>query len=128
MTNQEIVSYWIQSSDRDYKTMLHLYETKDYCWSLFLGHLVIEKLLKSFYCKNIGTVSPKIHNLYRIAELSNLEISDEHKEVLVTLTTFNIRARYDDYKQKFHKKCTESYTKSWIDKIKVYRKWLKERQ
>jgi HEPN domain-containing protein len=128
MTNQEIISYWTESSDRDYKTMLHLYETKDYYWSLFVGHLVIEKLLKSFYCKNIGTIPPKTHNLYRIAELSDLEISDEHKEILVTLTTFNIRARYDDYKQKFYKKCTQKYTQIWINKIKVYKKWLKERQ
>ncbi len=26
--------------------MLNLFDTKDYHWSLFMGHLVIEKLLK----------------------------------------------------------------------------------
>ena len=33
-------------SDDDFKTMLVLYDSKSYSWSLFLGHISIEKLLR----------------------------------------------------------------------------------
>ena len=49
MDKEDIISFWIESSDKDYRTMLHLFESGDYMWSLFVGHLVIEKLLKAFF-------------------------------------------------------------------------------
>lgn len=44
---EKIISFWIKSSDNDFKTMKNLHKSKDYHWSLFIGHLVIEKLLKA---------------------------------------------------------------------------------
>lgn len=44
MEKDEIVKYWIKSSDNDYNTMEYLYKGKNYPWSLFVGHIVIEKL------------------------------------------------------------------------------------
>ncbi|MBW8050902.1 MAG: HEPN domain-containing protein [Cytophagales bacterium] len=44
MDTQKITTHWIESSDKDFETMNHLFQTKDYHWALFLGHLVIEKL------------------------------------------------------------------------------------
>lgn len=43
----------------------------------------------------------------------------------MTITRFNIKARYDDYKQNFYKLCTDSFTKEWIDKINEVRSWIK---
>jgi HEPN domain-containing protein len=42
---EQLVGYWIGTSDDDYKTMENLFNSKDYHWSLFIGHLVLEKLL-----------------------------------------------------------------------------------
>ena len=58
MEKAEQIKYWADSSDRDYKTMHHLYEKKDYNWALFLGHLVIEKLLKAYFVKNVNNKPP----------------------------------------------------------------------
>lgn len=44
---EKIAGYWISSSDKDFRTMQNLFESKDFHWALFLGHLVIEKLLKA---------------------------------------------------------------------------------
>ena len=44
---EKIVGYWIETSDDDYKTMVNLFRTKEYHWALFIGHLVLEKLLKA---------------------------------------------------------------------------------
>jgi len=42
-----VISYWIESSDKNFQTMGNLFNSGDYDWSLFIGHLVIEKLLKA---------------------------------------------------------------------------------
>jgi HEPN domain-containing protein len=122
----KLIKYWIDSSDDDFSTMLTLYETKRYNWALFLGHLIIEKLFKAYYVKINGDYPPYIHNLLRLAENSKLELLDEQKYILATITAFNINARYDDYKMSFQKKCTEEFATEWIEKIKSSRQWIKE--
>jgi hypothetical protein len=67
-----------------------------------------------------------MHNLIRIAELTEIELTKEQKADLAMITTFNISARYDDYKQNFYKKCTPEFTEIWIEKMKNYRLWIKE--
>jgi len=51
-----IIDYWKESADKDFKTMLDLYETKNYSWALFMGHLVktghAPSLLKQQYLSN----------------------------------------------------------------------------
>ena len=125
MNKADLLTYWIESSDRDFETMQHLFKKKDYTWSLFMGHLVIEKLLKAYYVKNVDNQPAFIHNLLRLSEKSGLELNDDQKDFLVTVTAFNIRARYDDYKLAFYKTCTKDYTKKWIEEIKGFRKWIK---
>lgn len=126
MDKESLIKYWIESSDRDYRTMQHLFEKKDYCWSLFIGHLIIEKLLKAYYVKHIDNQPPFIHNLLRLAEKSLLELNENQKDFLVTVTTFNIRARYDDYKLDFYHMCTKEFTEKWINEIKEFREWIKK--
>jgi len=46
-------------------------------------------------------------------------------DILDTISTFNINARYDDYKLAFYKKCDLEYTKKWIKNIKIIRLWIK---
>ena len=41
------IKHWIDSSDEDFETMNTMFETKQYAWSMFIGHLMIEKLLKA---------------------------------------------------------------------------------
>jgi len=123
---ERIINSWISSSDENYDTMLDLYASKRYSWAMFLGHLCIEKLLKAYFIKVNGDHAPLVHNLLRLAELANLNLNDEGRIDLSTLTTFNLNARYDDYKQSFNKKCTKEYADFWIDKIQYYQLWIKE--
>ena len=126
MTKEELIKYWIDSSDRDYQTMSNLYEKQDYHWSLFMGHLVIEKLLKAYFVKTANNQPPFSHNLLRLAEKTNLKLSESQKDFLTTVTAFNIRARYDDYKLAFYKTCTKDFTEKWIVKIEGFQKWIKQ--
>lgn len=126
MNKEELISYWIESSDNDFRTMNHLFEKKDYTWALFVGHLIIEKLLKAYYVKNVDNTPPFIHNLLKLAEKSKIELSEEQKDILDTVSTFNLRSRYEDYKLEFYKMCSKRFTTKWIKKITEFRKWIKE--
>lgn len=75
---EKIVSHWSTSSERDFNTMMNLYKTKDYHWSLFIGHLVIERLLKAAVVKTIKKHAPLTHDLRRLAKISHIEFEDEH--------------------------------------------------
>ncbi|NVO12382.1 MAG: HEPN domain-containing protein [Bacteroidales bacterium] len=123
---EKLIKYWIETSDDDFETMMAMYETKRFSWSLFVGHLMIEKLLKAYYVKSKQDFPPFIHNLLRLAELAELGVNEEQKVFFVTVTAFNINARYDDYKLSFQKKCTLEYTTKWINELKTQRLWIKE--
>ncbi|MCF6270390.1 MAG: HEPN domain-containing protein [Melioribacteraceae bacterium] len=123
---EKIITHWVENSTEDYKTMLTLFGARRYSWSLFVGHLVIEKLLKAYYVKTNNGYPPFIHNLLRLAVASKILVSDELKLKLTTISAFNINARYDDYKNSFHKRCTPEFTSEWINKIKELRLWIIE--
>jgi len=122
----KIVKHWIETSDDDFDTMLVLFRSKSYHWALFMGHIAIEKLLKAYFVKHRQEHAPFTHNLYRLAELGGLEISEEHAEWLFKITTFNLNARYDDYKREFYSMCTIDFTEKWIDNIKKLQIWIKQ--
>jgi HEPN domain-containing protein len=123
---EKIIKYWMDSSDEDFDTMNAMYESKRYSWSMFVGHLMIEKLLKAVYVKANNDLPPYIHNLTRLAEKCNLDLTEEQKLFYVTVTAFNINTRYDDYKMSFQKICTPGFTAKWIEKLKNQRLWIKQ--
>jgi HEPN domain-containing protein len=120
-----LIEYWINSSEKDFKTMNDLFNTKNNHWALFMGHLVIEKLAKALYVKQMADYPPMLHDLRRILEKSGIEVNPDQRIILDTITRFNINARYDDYKNSFYKLCTDDFTKEWITKIKECRLWIK---
>lgn len=58
--------------------------------------------------------------------MDNKKIDNDKKKQLVTITAFNINARYDDYKMSFKQRCTPDFTIEWIDKLKELRTWIKQ--
>ena len=127
MTNIELMKHWIESSDEDYAAMMSLYKDKKYTWSLFIGHLVIEKLIKALYAKHNSETpyAPKIHDLLKIIRDCNINVDDPKLDKLSVINTFNIGARYDDYKKEFYNKCTKEYTDEQVKNIEELRTWLK---
>lgn len=49
---EKTFNHWINTSDKDFITMMNLYNSKDCHWSLFIGHIIIERLLKACVVKN----------------------------------------------------------------------------
>lgn len=128
MKKEELINFCFESAENDLDTMRLLYKNKKNTWSLFIGHLVVEKLLKGLIIRNNSDVLivPKIHNLILLSQKAKLVVPNKIKEKIQVINTFNISARYDDYKKTFEEKCTDSYTKNQINNIEEVVKWLKE--
>ncbi|MDR3329390.1 MAG: HEPN domain-containing protein [Prevotellaceae bacterium] len=54
------VAHWVASADDDYQAMTDMFATRHYHWALFMGHLVVEKLLKAFYVQAKAELPPLI--------------------------------------------------------------------
>ena len=50
MTVDEQIEYWIKIAEHDLPAAEHLLESGYYVWCLFIGHLILEKNLKSSLC------------------------------------------------------------------------------
>jgi len=63
---------------------------------LFALHLALEKALKAHVIKETKDIPPFIHNLPKLAEVANLDISEKQKNLLADLNPYNIRGRYQE--------------------------------
>jgi hypothetical protein len=55
------------------------------------------------YIRITNQFPPMIHDLRRICERANIELTQEQIINLDSITRFNMNARYDDYKQEFYR-------------------------
>lgn len=125
LDKEKLKKHWVVGSDEDFDTMIAMFKIQRYNWALFVGHLVIEKLLKAYFVDVNGDYPPFSHNLLKLAKDAQLELTEDRKLVLTTITAFNLNTRYDDYKRSFQRQCTLAYTQEWIEKIKELRTWIK---
>jgi HEPN domain-containing protein len=126
MDTQKLIDYWINSAEDDIKTVEALWESRRYHHCLFFCHLVVEKALKAHVVKATGEQALRTHNLVRLARDAGLAVPSDKETELEEINTFNVRARYQDYKLKFYKKATREYAKEWKRRSLGVFKWLKE--
>ena len=128
MENEEYINYWFDSAENDLNAAENLFVAGNYDWCLFLGHLVLEKALKATYIHSTGiNIPPKLHNLSRLSELSNLSPDIEIEKYFVIANKFHLEGRYPEYKEEFYKTCTKDFAKINFNKIKEIFSWLKSR-
>lgn len=126
MTRDEYITYWLSESDKDLAAMESLFETGHFTWSLFVGHLALEKALKAAYVKQVDIQVPHIHHLLRIARACSVELTSEQEDFLLEVTTYNLKGRYPDYKQSFFRKASREFTSNRIKRIREMQQWLRE--
>jgi HEPN domain-containing protein len=122
---QRVVAYWVTESEEAFQVAEHLVEKGDNSYALFFGHLAVEKMLKAIYARRLHKHAPLIHNLLRLARLCGLEPDEAQTEALLTITAFNIEARYPDLKRAFRAKCTAEFTAQQMRSIQGILEWLK---
>lgn len=126
MKISEMINCWFEGAEDDLKTAKSLFVSKRYHHCLFFCHLFLEKIIKALVVKKTKQQVPYVHNLVRLSELSGIEFSEKQLDLLAEITSFNIEARYNDYKRKFFKKATKEYTEGYFKKAKDIYLWLKK--
>ena len=115
---QDAINYWMEIAKRDYDTMLALFNSGRYPESLYFGHIIIEKIIKSLVTKETREQPPYTHDLLRLAELAKLDLVSEEMDFLDMLNDFNIRARYPEHKLNLYKKCDKAFAEKNLGIIK----------
>ena len=126
-SRMKLINHWLKTAEDDLKVVDHLFEKGDYTWALFIGHLVLEKVLKGYYVKVVGKQAPYSHSPRYLAQQASLELNEEQKELLRTVTRFNIETRYPSEKSDFYKLCTKDYTEGYLKRIKEFYQWMLEK-
>jgi len=124
---EEQIEYWMDSAEYDLTVVDHLFESGDYPWCLFIGHLVLEKALKAIYVEKKKGVAPRTHNLLALAKSTSLSLTQKQEEFLFKVNSFNIEARYPDFKRQFYKLCTKEFASENLTEIRKFYQWLKSR-
>ena len=127
LTKKQHVDYWLHGASENMKDMRVTLKSKRRTMAMFCGHLAIEKMLKGL-CAVRGISIKRDHKLLNLAKLSKLidTLTEEQEDELINITSFNIEARYDDFKQRFNETCTPQYATEWSKKITIWYKHLKK--
>lgn len=121
--------YWLEIVDYDLETAEAMYSTGRWLYVGFMCHQVVEKVLKAYWCVTCDDEPPYIHNHKRLAQGCGLwdEMTDEQKDFIETVITFNIEARYPRYKDELFRQLTPANCRNIIDKTKEMQQWIKDK-
>ena len=125
MDTDKIKEFWIAEAGEALTVANHLFEKEDYSYALFFGHLAVEKILKALYVVKRKDQAPYIHNLYRLAEMIELPLTESRKDQLIKFTAYNLESRYPDEKRSFREKCDQEFTRKELTEINEVFIWLK---
>jgi HEPN domain-containing protein len=126
MTQQEATTRWRESAKDDVSTADALLVAGKYAHCLFFCHLAIEKMLKAVYTKKFDDVPPIMHHLGKLWRKVEVPFGPASEELLTEISTFNVEARYDIFKQQLYKKASKSYTENYLYISKEIILWLNQ--
>ncbi len=118
---------WLRQAQYDMETADYLFEGERYFYAVFMCHLSIEKALKGLYVKRFNKTPPKTHNLIYLIEFINIDIPENHYDVIFTLNRISVPARYPNNLQTILKEFNKSKTIEVIEQSKEVLKWLKKK-
>ncbi len=126
MDTRKLINYWSSGAESDWRACRHLYEQKDYSQALFWGHLVLEKILKALVVNDTQSQAPYTHDLVLLISKTNLKPTQEQRDNLNEINTFNQFGRYDNEMITFAQKCTPEYAEKYFNIINQLFTWLME--
>lgn len=125
MTKDDAYRFWVETAERNWKVAEDTFRLEHFDWALFFCHLTLEKMLKGMIIKN-GITPPPSHDLLKLAKIAKIRLPEGYDNYFKEITTYNIEARYDDFKRSFYKKATKTYAKKWMQIGKEIILWLQK--
>ncbi|MEI6614585.1 MAG: HEPN domain-containing protein [Chrysiogenales bacterium] len=124
---KKTIEYWQNSAEYDLGVADVLLEKGKYHYSLFFGHLSLEKILKAIFVKFTSDHAPITHSLPLLAQKSGLNIDSSHLEKLAEFMEFYLEGRYPGDLEMVYKKFDRSFTEKKLAEIKEVFQWLKKK-
>ena len=123
------VEYWLELCDDDLIAAKAMLKSKNFLWTGFICHIVVEKALKAVIASTTDTIPPKIHNLPRLAGIAGIieELTKEQFNLLKQLTPLQIEARYPEQKENIKAMLTEEICDTFLKDTEEFLKWIKKK-
>ena len=130
LMEKELLKKWLLYAKSDMDVARRIFESpkpNNLAYLLALWHCqqAIEKMLKMLMLKN-GKELLRIHDLSRLAELSEVKLSEQQKEFLKDLNEFYLRSRYPDLIYRPLPKPSKDFTEDCLKRTKKLFLWLKK--
>ena len=123
----KLIDYWVRSAEYDLEVSESLYEKSRFHYSLFFGHLAIEKILKAIFVKKKSIHAPFSHSLTYLVEKAGIEIQQERLERLADFMDFYIEGRYPGDLDDIFRKYNQALTLEKREEVKEMFEWLKKK-
>lgn len=121
----EVVKFWLGGAQEDWEFAVEIWKSDKRLYNaLFFAQLALEKTLKALHYQTKEDHPLLTHDLRLLAQKLDLPIDENMKEDLKKITSFNISARYDDYKLRFRKEATREFVDLWMKRAGSIRNYL----
>ena len=123
------IEYWLELAEYDLDTARAMLDSKRFLYVGFMCHQSIEKILKAYWQRSLGTMPPKTHNLAYLIEKVNLHsvIPASMNDIIDELDPLNIQCRYPEYKDQINRIMNAEYSrKILLSTIEIF-SWLKQK-
>jgi HEPN domain-containing protein len=84
------IAQWQKGAEEDFEVAHQLIKSSKIRHGLFFLHLTLEKILKAHICRNTNDIAPRLHNLIRLSELTDIAFELEQEDFLSEMNPFNI--------------------------------------
>ncbi|MFC1613493.1 HEPN domain-containing protein [Patescibacteria group bacterium] len=128
VSKRKILEQWIDYAKADLDAAKRLLDSKKptrwtYLLALWHCHQAIEKILKMVIIKKDNELL-KIHDLMRLAELAEIEFSEQDFKFLQRLNKYYLRSRYPDLIYDSLANPDKKFTKDFVNRVKEIFLWL----
>jgi HEPN domain-containing protein len=119
---------WIDSSDYDFKTAGHMFETGRYLYVIFMCHISIEKLMKSLVHEITGKLPPKTHDLIYLLKIADTDMPQTMRDFVGKLNAASVVTRYPEDLARIVAAYPEAVAREYLNNTKEILQWLKQRK
>ena len=122
---ENCVKFWLEGTREDWETTLDLRKSGKRLYNaLFFVQLTLEKTLKALHYHRKEDHPLLTHDLRLLAQKLDLSIDEKLQADLKKISSFNISARYDDYKFRFRREATKDFVDQWLKRSEEIRNYL----
>lgn len=121
------VRHWIEQSNEDFKTARAMFRSRRWKYTIFMCQQSIEKYLKAIYMKKKQEFPPRIHNLFRLAEMIDKAcFPGNYLEFFSELSLYYIQSRYPEDIDKMEEINKKSRAREILRYTKEVLKWIQK--